>query len=244
MRIRGYASGTPCWADVAGPDLADAQRFYGELFGWTLAESEPTRWELRGQPVAGFSRGGPPAWSMYVSVDDVVVATRAVTAAGGHVVREPVDVSTAGRSAMCTDPSGARFTLWQRGGFGGARLFNEPGAVCWYELASPDPGTAAAFYGDVFGWQARPDDATPDGFEWINGEDSVAGLVPGNAGWQVHLMVDDCLGTAERVAELGGRTLGPPTDTAMCRQARLADPGGATFVVAELAAEVRRALHS
>src|SRR4051812_32606203 len=103
MRIRGYASGTPCWADVAGPDLAEAQRFYGELFGWSPAGPEPTRWELRGHPVAGFARAEPPSWSMYVSVDDIATATRAVTAAGGHVVREPLDISTHGRSATCAD---------------------------------------------------------------------------------------------------------------------------------------------
>ena len=27
--------GTPCWADLATPDLTDARRFYPELFGWT-----------------------------------------------------------------------------------------------------------------------------------------------------------------------------------------------------------------
>ncbi|GGM62536.1 hypothetical protein GCM10011608_54650 [Micromonospora sonchi] len=27
--------GTACWADLATPDLADARRFYPELFGWT-----------------------------------------------------------------------------------------------------------------------------------------------------------------------------------------------------------------
>jgi predicted enzyme related to lactoylglutathione lyase len=244
MRIRGYASGAPCWAEITGAD-----RFYGALFGWTRGSDG--NWRLRGLPVAGSGAGRPPGWLMHVSVTDIDASAAAVAAAGGQVLGEPHDVGTRGRTALCADPAGARFGLWQRGDFAGAQVFNEPGAACWYELASPDLAGATAFYGAVFGWQAWPDEAVPGGFEWRNGEDAVCGLVPADglgdagstlAGWQVHLMISDYAATAERVAALGGRSLGPPTDTPMCRQARFADPAGGTFVVAELAAEVRRAL--
>ena len=29
-----YAEGTPSWVDLATPNVENAERFYGELFGW------------------------------------------------------------------------------------------------------------------------------------------------------------------------------------------------------------------
>jgi predicted enzyme related to lactoylglutathione lyase len=33
-----YAPGTPCWVDLATPDVDAAERFYGALFGWEIPE--------------------------------------------------------------------------------------------------------------------------------------------------------------------------------------------------------------
>ena len=35
----GYAPGTPSWVDLATPDVDNAARFYGELFGWETQET-------------------------------------------------------------------------------------------------------------------------------------------------------------------------------------------------------------
>jgi len=35
----GFAPGTPSWVDLATPDVDNAARFYGELFGWTTEET-------------------------------------------------------------------------------------------------------------------------------------------------------------------------------------------------------------
>ena len=34
MRVRGYAEGVPCWAELESSDPGGAAAFYRELFGW------------------------------------------------------------------------------------------------------------------------------------------------------------------------------------------------------------------
>src|SRR6185295_19178869 len=75
-----YAPGTPCWVDLATPDLDAAENFYRELFGWEIPELPNSaemggyrRAKKGGRDVAGamplMQEGQPPAWSTYVSVD-------------------------------------------------------------------------------------------------------------------------------------------------------------------------------
>lgn len=54
---------------------------------------------------------------------------------------------------VCSDPSGAKFGLWQAGKRAGAALVNEPGTWNFSELNTPDPDGAKTFYGAVFGWE-------------------------------------------------------------------------------------------
>ena len=69
-----YAPGTPCWVDLATPDLDAAESFYGPLFGWEIPELPNSaemggyrRAKKNGKDVAGamplMQEGQPPAWS-------------------------------------------------------------------------------------------------------------------------------------------------------------------------------------
>jgi predicted enzyme related to lactoylglutathione lyase len=66
---------------------------------------------------------------------------------------EPFDVMEAGRMAVCTDPEGAAFCLWQAKEHKGARIVNEPGSLNFNGLNTRDPEGAKSFYGSVFGWE-------------------------------------------------------------------------------------------
>src|SRR3712207_6337346 len=105
--------------------------------------------------VGSVTDGAPPmaVWNMYVWVDSADETAAKVTGAGGSVLSGPFDVPGAGRMAVCADPEGAAFSLWEAKGHDGAQLVNAPGSWNFSDLNTRDPDAAAAFYGAVFGWR-------------------------------------------------------------------------------------------
>ena len=277
----GYIPGVPCWVDTSQPDPDAAVAFYGELFGWEFEDvmppESPGRYfaaRIRGGDVAAVGSvpaGAPPAatWNTYVWVQSADETAAKVRAAGGSVVTEPFDVMDAGRMAVCADPEGAVFCLWQANAHKGARVVNEHGALNFNDLNTRDADGAKAFYGAVFGWRTiglaggfemwtlpgygdeleRNDPGmrermaevgAPTGFE-----DVVASLVPigddadVSAHWGVTFGVDDADVIAETAAALGGTVLVAPFDAPWVRTTVIADPQGATFTATKFVPENR-----
>jgi len=163
----GYPAGVPCFVAIQQPDPVAATEFYGRLFGWEFEDRMPTdapghffAARLGGREVTGIaSQDGArqaPAWLTYIAVDSADATAAAVWAAGGSVLSEPEDVFTAGRMAVCADPQGATFGIWQAGRHKGAQIVNAPGSWNWSNLETSDVEGAKAFYGAVFGWEPAP----------------------------------------------------------------------------------------
>jgi predicted enzyme related to lactoylglutathione lyase len=162
----GYPAGVPCFIVTSQPDAQAAARFYCDLFGWTAEEQMPAdapghyfAAQLDGRNVAGISSQSSDApanavWSTYIAVDDADDAADGVRAAGGSVLSAPFDVFDGGRMAVCADPQGARFSLWQAGRHTGAQVVNAPGSWNWSDLHTRDVAAAKDFYGAVFGWES------------------------------------------------------------------------------------------
>jgi len=247
--IAVYEPGTPSWVDLGSPDPDASEAFYGDLFGWEAHTSpDPaaggyTMLVLDGHTVAGLgplsTEGDPTSWTMYVSVADADATAAAIAAAGGTVFVPPVDVSDAGRMAVCADDQGARLSIWQPGTHIGATLGNEPNTLCWTELAARDIAKAVAFYGIVFGWEG---DATADYVVWKLGDRMIGGLArmddrwPTDAPpqWSVCFAVVDCDATAERVKALAGSVRMGPLDSPFGRFAVCNDNHGAAFSIIQL----------
>lgn len=247
----GYAPGTPSWVDLASTDIPASIAFYGGLFGWEAADQGPEAggyhmFLKHGKAVAGlgpqFAEGAPPNWATYVSVADVDAAVASVRDGGGAVFVEPMDVLDAGRMAVCADPTGAGFSLWQPGTHAGAQLANEPGTFCWNELNTRDPETAAAFYGAVLGWKGKTAETEFPYTELQLDGKSVAGMVditdrvPADvpAHWLTYFGVESCDEAVATVQELGGGALVGPLDLpGVGRIAVVNDPQGAFFAVFE-----------
>ncbi|MFL5886099.1 MAG: VOC family protein [Thermoleophilaceae bacterium] len=159
----GYTAGVPCWIDTSQPDPKAAADFYGPLFGWDLEDVMPPdagasyfMARIRGGDVGAISsaqEGAPTAWNTYIWVDSADETAAKVREAGGTVVSEPFDVFDAGRMAVCTDPEGAAFCIWQANRNRGAGIVNEHGSLNFNTLSTRDPAVARAFYGAVFGWE-------------------------------------------------------------------------------------------
>jgi len=254
-----YAPGTPCWVDLATPDLEAAEKFYGELFGWEIPELPNSaemggyrRAKLGGRDVAGamplMQEGQPPAWSTYICVDDADAIARAIQENGGTMIAEPMAVSTYGRLAIFTDPEGAFFGIWEPADFAGAELVNQPGTFSWNELETRDPAAAKEFYGRVFGWEFEESEA-PGGMTYtvvkVDGERAagmadVAGRIPDEvpAHWMTYFSVDDAEGAVERIESGGGQVQFGPMDLPVGRFAMVTDPWGAAFAVIKLSDEI------
>ncbi|MEP7159139.1 MAG: VOC family protein, partial [Chloroflexota bacterium] len=166
MRERdGFPAGVPAWIDTNQPDAEAPRIFYGGLFDWRFENRMPAESStylvatLDGKDVAAVGTplpGGPatPAWNTYVAVDDADDSVAKVREAGGTVIVDALDVGDLGRLAVCADPSGAEFRLWQPGTIKGAQAVNMPGTWNFSELNARDIDGAKRFYGAVFGWEA------------------------------------------------------------------------------------------
>jgi predicted enzyme related to lactoylglutathione lyase len=252
MEMDSYPAGVPSWIDLGSPDVPAAAAFYGALFGWDApegpSESGGYRVAMVGdRAVAGIGEAtepGEPSWTTYVAVDDIDAVAARVVAAGGAVVVAPTDVLDAGRLAVCADPLGAAFSLWQAGTHPGAQLVNEPGTWSWSELLTTDPDASRAFYTSVFGWQAHAQDMGDLGeyTEWLVGGRSVGGMMPKPPSvpehvpshWNVYFAVADTDTAVARIAELGGSVVVAPMDIEPGRFAVVTDPTGAHFNVIAL----------
>jgi predicted enzyme related to lactoylglutathione lyase len=116
-----------------------------------------------------------------------------------------------------------------------------PGVPCWIDTTQPDPAAAAAFYGDLFGWELE-DGMPPESpgsyyIARLRGEDVAAvGSQPEGgpeaAVWNTYVWVEDADETAARVRAAGGTVLREPADVGEWgRMAVFADPAGAAFCV-------------
>lgn len=275
---RTYPDGVPSWIDTEQPDPRAAQDFYGRLFGWEFQTMTPpgvpsyTIASLGGRDVGGIAAPEPAAgggtsavWNTYVAADDADATAARVRTAGGEVIADPVDVAQAGRWAICRDPAGAVFRLWQARNRLGSQVVNEAGSWNFSDLHTDRPQTAR-FYEEVFGWsvedlgfasivrrpgygdhlQATVDPgirarqsavAAPPGFE-----DAIAWVAAVEPGWAPHwhvtFSVADRDATASAAGELGAAVLSAE-DTQWTRTALIRDPQGAVFTTSQFTPPTR-----
>ena len=256
-----YAPGTPSWADLLARDGQAAKDFYTALFGWTYDDHPAgpdmvyTMFSHNGMAACAAAEAGPgqenlpPHWSVYVTVDDLEAAVERATNAGGTVVFGPMDVTpmpdhTVGRMAIIQDREGAFLRLWYPVAHAGAGVMMEPGALCWFELATTDPESARDFYQQTLGVEIKLDENMDEFQYWLMTVDDqmVGGIMqigedwgPVPPNWGVYFGVNDVEATVARAQELGGGLVHGPADIAdFARFAVLSDAEGAVFTVIKL----------
>ncbi len=115
------------------------------------------------------------------------------------------------------------------------------GVPCWVDIAQDDAPAAAAFYGELLGWEledAIPAEVPGHYIQGSLGGRLVAGVgsrpdeMPPGTGWVTYVWVDDADAAEARAVELGGSVLMTAADVGDAgRTALLADPEGAVFAV-------------
>lgn len=249
--VERHLPGTPSWLDLQSPDPDKARAFYSALFGWEFFITGPETGHysmalLNGRMVAGLGAMPPGAqypstWSVYFATDDIDATCAAIQQHGGQQMMGPMDVADQGRLAMCADPSGAVFGLWQPKNHQGSGLVNEPGSMAWHEVNTRESEKVRDFYAAVFGlsWQPLPDMAY---YMLKKDEAVVAGVMqmdhhwPADlpAHWMNYFAVADTDAAIEKVKSLGGTLCVPAFDTPYGRMAVVGDPLGAMFSIITL----------
>lgn len=251
-----YTNGQFSWVDLVAHDMTQAQRFYEQVFGWTTALQDTQGgspyafFEKNGKQVAGIGQmneemkqqGIPSTWNNYINVDDVEATTAKAAELGATVTVPVMQVLDAGLLSFFQDPTGAHVGLWQADKHRGSQLVNEPGSLCWNELATTDLEKSKEFYGQLFQWEFTPNEDAPTDYDiiWNNGREN-GGMMQMTAEWQgvpphwmVYFAVNDVDQTAAAVQQAGGNVCVPPFDTPVGRIAVMDDPSHAVFSVIKL----------
>jgi predicted enzyme related to lactoylglutathione lyase len=113
------APGALVWNELQSPDLDASAAFYGDLFGWQIAQAEGMQDRYLMIKNAGANNGGirdltppsPPSWLTYFGVQDVDEALAKVDELGGSKLAGPIDIGIA-KLAVVADPQGAVFALY------------------------------------------------------------------------------------------------------------------------------------
>jgi predicted enzyme related to lactoylglutathione lyase len=115
------------------------------------------------------------------------------------------------------------------------------GVPCFADTVQPDPDAAAAFYGDLFGWEFE--NVMPPGARSTylvgrlrGGDVGAVGSIPEGAPpaarWRTYIAVESADETADSVRAAGGAVIAEPVDVGDAgRTAAFADPEGALFHV-------------
>lgn len=241
--------GTFCWIELGTSDAAAAKKFYTDLFGWDVNEFDMGPdgkyyiFTKNGKDAAamyqigGAMAGMPPNWMSYISVTNADAVAEQVKSLGGQIINGPFDVMDKGRMAVCVDPQGAHFCIWQPKASIGVQIRDEANTFCWDELQARDIEAAKKFYTGM-GWGMKD---SPEYVEWKVGERAIGGMMQSQAPpevpsyWLPYFAVDDADATVEKAKAGGAMVFAGPMDyPGVGRFAVMGDAQGAVFAIIKL----------
>lgn len=227
-------SGKFIWYELMTNDRQAAEKFYGEVVGWTARDAgmpdvEYSILSTGDRPVVGMMAipkemcdQMQPGWMGYVEAPDVDAMAERVKAAGGQIARPAEDIPGVGRFAVVSDAGGAFFCLMRDDNPAGPEpAQGTPGHVGWRELNGGNLDADSKFYAGLFGW-TYPDrlDMGPLGFYQIfaTADGAQAGgmmtklaEVP-HPFWLFYFAVGDIDAAEGRIKAAGGKILNGPME--------------------------------
>lgn len=254
-RVTSHKPNRPIWFELMTSDAEKARAFYQQVLNWTYDINGPEYGYYAlaladGAPAAGVGQlrpedQMPPAWTVYFGVTSAEDTASRITEAGGQVMVPPMDVGDVGRMAVCQDPTGAVFGLWQPMTHPGAMILNEPGAMAWSEVNTRDAAAAAAFYCKVFGLRDELMEIQGAPYHMLQtAEGPACGVLQMDAQWgempphwMAYFAVDDADKAKGRVEAAGGSVPFGPFDSPYGRIIVVTDPQGAAVSLIALAPE-------
>ncbi|WP_255771238.1 VOC family protein [Pseudarthrobacter sulfonivorans] len=250
-----YRHGEPCWADVQTLDVQAAKAFYAAVFGWTFQDLPTPDGRSYAQAFADgdlvatvaplsphrAALGTAAQWNIYFAAEDAAALAGEVPHAGGAVQFGPEEIGDTGVMVFMDPPGGGTTGVWQPGTHTGTARYNEPGALSWTELLTPEPQAAVGFFQQLFGHEVTEypqDDGGTYSTLMVNGAE-VAGIVAAEAParWQIYFGVADVADAVGKAVAAGGEVLIAPEaedDETPGATATLRDPQGGVFSLLEV----------
>jgi predicted enzyme related to lactoylglutathione lyase len=112
-------NGKICYIEIPATDVLLSANFYKKVFGWHIRERSDGQIafddivnEVSGTWVVGRNPTTESGLLVYIMVDSVTSAIRAINVNGGKIV-QPLGVDTHEITARFTDPAGNIFGLYQ-----------------------------------------------------------------------------------------------------------------------------------
>lgn len=223
MRAGLRQPGEFCWFNMLTPEPARAREFFGQLLGWTFVEMPGVGHiaGVDGRDIGGvFDNVSPRTPGGATPMIGVMLKVASADAAGGSVValggtaQPAFDIGDSGRMAVCHDPAGAEFDVWEprRGQMTDADS-GRHGVPSWFEALTTDVDRTARFYSGLFGWTAEV--APMPGSTYLRllrDAVPVAGLLPITAdmagarpGWRTYFTVADAERLVREAVRLGAQ---------------------------------------
>ena len=248
-QTRTYNPGQIVWRDLITPDPQKAAEFYKKVFGWTVENTgskDNPYWVFKSNgrkiggmfeiPEAKANAGGE--WLSYVSVNSVEQAASNTKAAGGKVMKDPVEMEGRGMVALLSDPQKAVFAVIKSNGGDPTVKEANNNEWLWSELWANNPETSGQFYGNMLG--AKIDEKSVDGKNYrVIEKDSrrCAGIIQHpvedrRSHWIQYIRVSDINTTLQKAKDAGATVLMEPNENIRKGSvAVLLDPTGAPFAI-------------
>src|SRR4051812_12520354 len=210
-----------CWINMLTPRPDEAIAFFGRVLGWTYFEMPGMGHgaKVGGRDIGGiFDLEGPntppglsPMIGVMVKVENADATCEAVVSLGGRV-KPAFDIMEQGRMAVCFDPNGAEFDVWEPRKMAGTDVDRSlHGAPSRFETMTTDVDRATAFYAGLFGWTPRTMPMPGSTYTVFHlGDEGVAGLMPVPPGmgevrphWRTYFTVDDADEALRAAVRLG-----------------------------------------
>ncbi len=245
-----YTPGAFVWRDLITKDPAAAQRFYGEVFGWTFETMSNKAFSYtviknNGKAIGGIfplpsgaAATSSAEWVSAMSVPSVQGAVDLLVSRGGKLIDRVQEISGRGTSAWVMDPEGAIFGLVRSPIGDPAAQAPVDNGWLWTELWANQPLKALTFYKNFAGYETeRTED--DDRTYWLLKKDGTerAGLIENPAEdmrsyWMPYIKVADPVAVTAKAKAAGAQVMVSPSPTLRNNGvAILIDPTGAPFVI-------------
>jgi uncharacterized protein len=216
-------AGEFCWFNMLTPAPAEAREFYSRLLGWTYVELPGMGHivQVGGRDVGGLwdlagpntPPGTPAHIGVMMRVESADATASKVTSLGGKAM-PAFDVMDKGRMAVCFDPNGAEFDVWEPKASAGTDVDSTlAGAPSWIETMTTDAKRATPFYSALFGWTSEVMNTTGLAYTIFKlDSEPVAGMLQitpemGNvpSHWMTYFTVTDVEKSAKEAVAMGGK---------------------------------------